>query len=71
MDNQIEVMQFHHSVFEPFISEGKTFYEVKKDMFDHLSIGSRISGNMLNAYMVLIPTSARIHIGVVSETEES
>lgn len=56
---QLHEMQQSHAVFQQV---GECVYRVEKDRFQHFSIGSIISGQMLNAYKGIVPSSARITI---------
>jgi len=62
-----EVVQFSHAVFVPNGDE----YEVMKDILGHFSVGSVVSGQMLNAYLSIIPKSARIYVGTLDIETES
>lgn len=62
-----DILKFSHAVFVP---DGDK-YEVMKDVLGHFSVGSVVSGQMLNSYLSIIPKSARIYVGTLdTETED-
>lgn len=63
--------QFNHAVFLEHGESSDGKYLVKKDTFGHISEGSIISGCILNAYMAVVTSSARVFIGKSSDLTSS
>ena len=54
-----ELMSQHHAVFE---QDSSSNYVCLKDVLNHISIGATISSQMLNCYLTLVPSAARVEI---------
>lgn len=54
-----ELLSQHHAVFE---RTSATTHFCVKDVFNHISIGSTISSQMLNCYLTIVPSAARIEV---------
>lgn len=61
MDKE-EIIKFNHAVFIPLTD---ATYRVEKDVLGHVSEGAVISGQMMNAYLSLIPSSVRVYVGTL------
>ena len=54
-----ELLSQHHAVFE---QNSNSSYVCLKDVFNHISVGAIISNQMLNCYLTLVPSAARVEI---------
>ena len=54
-----EIIQHNHAVFK---QTSPTTYKCVKDMFSQISTGATISNQMLNCYLTIIPSAARVKI---------
>lgn len=54
-----ETIAPHHAVFQQI---APSVYRVEKDVLNHISVGSKISAQMLNCYLSIVPSSARVKI---------
>ena len=54
-----EILSQHHVVIK---QTSPTTYSVCKDIFNHISVGSTVSNQMLNCYLTIVPSAARIKI---------
>ena len=54
-----EQLQMSHACFQQ-VSDN--FYRVDKDRMMHMSVGSVVSGEMLECYKKIVPQSARITV---------
>lgn len=52
-------LSLNHAVFQQI---APSLYRVEKDVFNNISIGSKISSQMLNCYLSITPSSARVDI---------
>jgi len=53
-----EIQQAHAA----FIAMGDNTYLTHKEVFGHISRGSYISNQMLNCYLTLVPSAARVKV---------
>lgn len=54
-----EILAIHHAVFQQI---APSLYRVEKDMLNHISTGSKISSQMLNCYLSIVPSSVRVKV---------